>query len=138
EGDQRRVGDREGDHLPRRARAPGRALAARARGAAGRGREGGEGEAHARRDDQERLVRWEICMRTTLLLAVTTALVIAAAGPARAGNVDLTTLPPRAAVELTIYNSEDLTLVRERRVITFKKGANRIQFSWANTLIDPT
>jgi hypothetical protein len=48
------------------------------------------------------------------------------------------TLPPRDGVQLTIYNSEDLTLVRETRAITFKKGSNKIQFSWANTLIDPT
>jgi hypothetical protein len=59
------------------------------------------------------------------------------AGP-RSRNVDLVTLPPRDAVQLTIYNSEDLTLVKERRAITFKKGANRLQFSWAGTLIDPT
>jgi len=59
-------------------------------------------------------------------------------GAAVARNVDLVTLPPRDAVQLTIYNSEDLTLVRETRSITFKKGQNRIEFSWANTLIDPT
>jgi hypothetical protein len=41
-------------------------------------------------------------------------------------------------VQLTIYNAEDLTLVRETRQITFKKGINPLQFSWANTLIDPT
>ena len=41
-------------------------------------------------------------------------------------------------MQLTIYNSEDLTLVRETRTVTFKKGANPLQFSWANTLIDPT
>ena len=58
--------------------------------------------------------------------------------PARAGNVDLTTLPPRASCQLTIYNSEDLTLARETRRITFKRGVNKIQFSWTNTLIDPT
>ena len=45
---------------------------------------------------------------------------------------------PRNTVQLTIYNSEDLTLVRETRTVTFKKGANPLQFSWANTLIDPT
>ena len=55
-----------------------------------------------------------------------------------ARNVDLATVPERRAVQLTIYNSEDLTLVRERRVVTFKKGVNPLQFSWANTLIDPT
>ena len=51
---------------------------------------------------------------------------------------ELVTLPERESVQLTIYNSEDLTLVRERRQLTFKQGDNRIQFSWANTLIDPT
>jgi hypothetical protein len=55
-----------------------------------------------------------------------------------ARNVDLSTVPKRNSVQLTIYNSEDLTLVREARTVTFKKGANPLQFSWANTLIDPT
>ena len=55
-----------------------------------------------------------------------------------AGNVDLATVPERRTVQLTIYNSEDLTLVRESRVVTFKRGVNPLQFSWANTLIDPT
>ena len=41
-------------------------------------------------------------------------------------------------MQLTIYNSEDLTLVRETRKVSFKPGANPLQFSWANTLIDPT
>ncbi len=53
-------------------------------------------------------------------------------------NVDLVTLPSRDTVQLTIYNSEDLTLVNETRSITLKKGLNKIQFSWANTLIDST
>lgn len=56
----------------------------------------------------------------------------------RAQNVDLSTVPARKSVQLTIYNSEDLTLVRETRVVTFKKGANPLQFSWAGTLIDPS
>ena len=60
------------------------------------------------------------------------------AGTALAKNVDLSTVPKRNTVELTIYNSEDLTLVRETRSVTFKKGANPLQFSWANTLIDPS
>jgi len=55
-----------------------------------------------------------------------------------AAKVDLVILPKRDSVQLTIYNSADLTLVRERRELTLKKGANRLQFSWANTLIDPT
>lgn len=55
-----------------------------------------------------------------------------------AKNVDLSTVPPRDSVQLTIYNSEDLTLVRETRRISLKEGVNPLQFSWANTLIDPT
>ena len=56
----------------------------------------------------------------------------------QARNVDLSTVPRRDTVQLTIYNSEDLTLVREKRTLTFKKGLNGLQFSWANTLIDPS
>jgi hypothetical protein len=57
---------------------------------------------------------------------------------AQAENIDLSTVPSRDSVQLTIYNSEDLTLVRETRKVTFKKGANPLQFSWAGTLIDPS
>jgi hypothetical protein len=52
--------------------------------------------------------------------------------------VDVVTLPTREGTQLTIYNSEDITMVREHRLLTVKEGVNRIQFSWANTLIDPT
>jgi hypothetical protein len=31
-----------------------------------------------------------------------------------------------------------MTLVRESRALTLKSGENKLQFSWANTLIDPT
>jgi hypothetical protein len=54
------------------------------------------------------------------------------------GSVDLVTLPRREGTQLTIYNSADITMVRENRLLTVKPGINRIQFSWANTLIDPT
>lgn len=53
-------------------------------------------------------------------------------------RINVVSLPERDSVQLTIYNSVDLTLVRETRTITFKKGINRLEFSWANTLIDPT
>jgi hypothetical protein len=68
------------------------------------------------------------------LLAV--LLLVAAAAPGK--SIDLVTLPDRDSVQLTIYNSEDLTLVRETRHVTLKRGRNELQFSWANTLIDPT
>ena len=65
------------------------------------------------------------------------ALLAMLAGSASA-TVDLVTLPTREGTQLTIYNSEDITMVRENRLLTVKPGVNRIQFSWANTLIDPT
>lgn len=55
-----------------------------------------------------------------------------------ANNIDLSTVPPRETVQLTIYNGEDLTLVRDTRTVSVRKGLNPLQFSWANTLIDPT
>lgn len=53
-------------------------------------------------------------------------------------NVDLVTLPVRDGVTLTVYNSADLTLVRETRTISVKKGKNRLLFSWHGTKIDPS
>lgn len=77
--------------------------------------------------------RYQTISRTALAAGL-----IAIASVARSENVDLSTVPQRDTVQLTIYNSEDLTLVRETRKVTFKKGANPLQFSWANTLIDPS
>ncbi|NQV32638.1 MAG: DUF4139 domain-containing protein [Phycisphaeraceae bacterium] len=48
------------------------------------------------------------------------------------------TLPQRDTVQLTIYNSADLTLARESRGLVLTEGNNQLQFSWENTLIDPT
>ncbi|MDX2176677.1 MAG: hypothetical protein SF028_09405 [Candidatus Sumerlaeia bacterium] len=69
--------------------------------------------------------------------ALAAALALIAAATAHA-KIDLVTLPQRDSTQLTIYKAEDLTLVREVRELTFSQGANQIQFSWANTLIDPT
>lgn len=55
-----------------------------------------------------------------------------------AAKIDLVTLSDRDSVETTIYNEADLTLVRDKRVLNFTKGMNSLQFSWANTRIDPT
>jgi len=73
---------------------------------------------------------------TDTLVAI--AVVAASQAAIEAKNVDLSTVPRRETVQLTIYNSEDLTLVRETRKVSFKPGINPLQFSWANTLIDPT
>jgi len=65
-------------------------------------------------------------------------LITAVIANATQAKVDLVTLPSRDTVQLTIYNSADMTLVRESRALTLKNGGNKLQFSWANTLIDPT
>lgn len=57
---------------------------------------------------------------------------------APASAIELNVLPKRESSQITIYNSADLTLVREKRKLTLKKGWNWLQFMWANTLIDPT
>ena len=41
-------------------------------------------------------------------------------------KVDLVTLPKQDGVQVTIYNSADLTLVRDTRSLTLKKGVNRL------------
>jgi hypothetical protein len=71
--------------------------------------------------------------RRLFTLATLTFLVVAVHA-----RVNVVTLPDRDTVQLTIYNSADLTLVKETRHLTFKKGINKLEFSWANTLIDPT
>jgi len=71
--------------------------------------------------------------QNTILLLI----IVTIAGTSDA-KVDLVTLPTRDTVQLTIYNSADMTLVRESRALTLKDGDNKLQFSWANTLIDPT
>ena len=53
-------------------------------------------------------------------------------------RINVVTLPDRDTVQLTIYNSADLTMVKETRHLTFRQGLNKLEFSWANTLIDPT
>ncbi|MEN8127462.1 MAG: DUF4139 domain-containing protein [Planctomycetota bacterium] len=72
-------------------------------------------------------------MKKILLITITAIL----AGMCHA-KVDLVTLPAKDMTQLTIYNSADLTLVRDARSLTLKEGGNKLQFSWANTLIDPT
>lgn len=77
-------------------------------------------------------------MKNLLIVILVGLVTILASSNARAKNVDLVTLPNRDSVQLTIYNSEDLTLAKETRFVTLKKGQNQLQFSWAGTLIDPT
>ena len=72
------------------------------------------------------------------LFPVAIALSLVAANQSARADVNLVTIPSRDETQLTIYNSEDITMVRETRLLTLKPGINRIQFAWTNTLIDPT
>ncbi|MHC5118871.1 MAG: zf-HC2 domain-containing protein, partial [Planctomycetota bacterium] len=57
---------------------------------------------------------------------------------APASAIELVVLPKPDKTQVTIYNSKDLTLVRDTRKLTLKPGWNWLQFMWANTQIDPT
>ncbi|MCG3147481.1 MAG: hypothetical protein PCFJNLEI_00921 [Verrucomicrobiae bacterium] len=74
-------------------------------------------------------------MKTPLVLLTSVFCLLTSVVQAR---INVVTLPGRDTVQLTIYNSADLTLVKETRFLTFRKGINKLEFSWANTLIDPT
>ncbi len=71
-------------------------------------------------------------------LFIALVLALAAWGIAEAKINLAALLKERDTVQLTIYNAADLTLVKENRMLTLKKGLNQLQFSWENTLIDPT
>lgn len=66
----------------------------------------------------------------TVLAAVTTL-----ASPAMA-RIKLITLPARQRVEIQL-DHPDVTLVEEERVVPLVSGLNQVDFSWANTRIDP-
>ena len=84
----------------------------------------------------QRAKRWWIVSGVTTLVAlVAVAFVVTRKTTAQ---VQLVTVPGRDTVELTIYNSRDLTFAKEQRNITLRQGDNLIQFSWAGTRIDPT
>src|SRR5512141_2893914 len=73
------------------------------------------------------------CPGAWLFAAV--AILGAAGAPVAEARINVTTLPGRDTVQLTVYNSADLTMVKETRTLVLR---NRLEFSWANTLIDPT
>ena len=52
------------------------------------------------------------------------------------GRIKLITLPVRQRVEIQLDNP-NATLVEEERIVPLVKGVNQVDFSWANTQIDP-
>ncbi len=55
---------------------------------------------------------------------------------AASARVKLITLPVRERVEIQLDNP-NATLVEEERIVPLVKGENQVDFSWANTQIDP-
>src|SRR5438128_8651286 len=51
-------------------------------------------------------------------------------------RIKLITLPVRERVEIQL-DHESATLVEEERIVPLVKGENQVDFSWANTQIDP-
>ncbi len=63
---------------------------------------------------------------------------VALTGLSAQARINVDTVPGRDSTQLTIYNSVDLTMVRETRFLVLRQGLNHLEFSWANTRIDPT
>ncbi|PAW87051.1 MAG: hypothetical protein B9S33_06955 [Pedosphaera sp. Tous-C6FEB] len=91
---------------------------------------------HTRREGSTFLVQASAFFRHFAAAAFVLGFLLAV--PPASARVNVVTLPGRDTVQLTIYNSVDLTLVKETRTLTFRKGVNKLEFSWAGTLIDPT
>src|SRR5450755_3008718 len=56
--------------------------------------------------------------------------------PVAQARIKLITLPPRERVEVQLDNP-GATLVEEERIVPLVKGENQVDFSWANTQINP-
>src|SRR5512140_523740 len=67
------------------------------------------------------------------ILAIGLGLLLPEAAWAR---IKLITLPVRERVEIQLDNP-NATLVEEERIVPLVKGVNQVDFSWANTAIDP-
>jgi hypothetical protein len=79
-----------------------------------------------------RIISWRV--PRTLVSSVAIFVLLASAAEAR---VKLITLPVREKVEIQLDNP-NATLVEEERSVPLVKGENQVDFSWANTQIDPS
>ena len=73
--------------------------------------------------------------RLLVSLAIALAAVLLSVDTA-AARIKLITLPVRQRVEIQLDNP-NATLVEEERIVPLVKGVNQVDFSWANTQIDP-
>src|SRR3954452_1661863 len=76
--------------------------------------------------------------KTKPIFSVALALAATAILPAlpATARVKLITLPVRQRVEIQLDHPNS-TLVEEERIVPLVKGENQVDFSWANTQIDP-
>jgi len=74
-------------------------------------------------------------MKRTAPLIVSCLIVVLLA-PAASARIKLITLPVRQRVEVQL-DHDHATLVEEERIVPLVKGTNQVDFSWANTRIDP-
>src|SRR4051812_3070119 len=76
-------------------------------------------------------------MKRLLPLSLALGLAASSLVPSSAyARIKLITLPVRERVEIQLDNPS-ATLVEEERVVPLTKGVNQVDFSWANTQIDP-
>lgn len=74
--------------------------------------------------------------RRTLFCAIGLAAFVLVIPHLACARVKLITLPVRERVEIQLDNP-GATLVEEERIVPLVKGDNQVDFSWANTQIDP-
>jgi hypothetical protein len=74
--------------------------------------------------------------RTRWLYPLGVLLLLGAAPLETLARVKLTTLPVRERVEIQLDHPQ-VALVEEERIVPLVKGVNQVDFSWANTRIDP-
>jgi hypothetical protein len=83
-----------------------------------------------------RLLALRALNRSRSLRAIALAAIVLLFPPVAAARVKLITLPVRERVEIQLDNP-GATLVEEERIVPLVKGDNQVDFSWANTQIDP-
>ena len=74
--------------------------------------------------------------RTRLLYPLGVLLLLGAVPLDALARIKLTTLPVRERVQIHLDHPQ-IALVEEERIVPLVKGVNQVDFSWANTHIDP-
>ncbi len=70
-------------------------------------------------------------------IAAAATIVLSIFPPISQARIKLITLPARERVEIQLDHAS-ATLVEEERIVPLVKGENQVDFSWANTQIDPS